>query len=35
MYQVLSLLGLMFLSWGAAVYASFKEEPAVPALSKN
>ncbi len=35
MYQVLSLLGLMFLSWGAAVYASFKEPLPVPALGKS
>lgn len=26
MYAVIALLGLMFFMWGAAVWASFKEE---------
>ncbi len=35
MYQVASLLGLIFLFVCAVVYASFKEESPVPELSKN
>jgi hypothetical protein len=35
MYQVSSLLGLMFLFFCAAVYASFKEPSAESALVKN
>ena len=27
MYQIYSLLGLMFLTWGAAIYASYLVEP--------
>ena len=29
MYQIVTLLGLMFFTWGAAVWASFREEPAM------
>ncbi len=34
MYQVSALLGLIVLFVCAAIYASFKEELAVPALEK-
>lgn len=27
MYAVIALIGLMLLTWGAAVWASFAEEP--------
>ena len=29
MYQIVTLLGLMFFTWGAAVWASFREEQAM------
>ena len=29
MYQIVTLLGLMLFTWGAAVWASFREESAI------
>jgi hypothetical protein len=29
MYQIVTLLGLMLFTWGAAVWASFREETAM------
>jgi len=34
MYPIIALLGLMFLTWGAAIWASYIEEPGAQ-LSKE
>jgi hypothetical protein len=33
MYPILALIGLMFLTWGATIWASFAEEEQLPSSS--